>query len=226
MSTTRFGSLCGDGTALQVDLDGTGRRAGYAQSDAFFDAVSDPVAMAAGRHGAQWTYVSFAGEVHTIDFSGDTPAVAAPWPLASASERRDGWRPGGLQHVAVHEKSGRLFVVMHQGAAGSHKDAGAEIWVYDLASRTRLQRIETPNLTAAFLAGFMDMPTEGFGYGLMTWLLPNEGVHAIAVSQDDAPVLFARSADLGAVAVIDVATGETLRVLTEAGLAGPTLRVP
>ena len=46
------------------------------------------------------------------------------------------------------------------------------------------------------------------------------------VSQDDEPLLFARLADMGAVAVMDARTGDTLRVLGETGLAGPTLRVP
>ena len=61
---------------------------------------------------------------------------------------------------------------------------------------------------------------------MLAWALPSPGVHTIAVTSDSAPLLFARSAEMGAVAVIDALTGETERILTEAGLAGPTLRVP
>lgn len=226
LSAQRLATLCGNGTALLIELDEAGRHTRYAPSPTFFDVVRDPVAMAAGRAGQRWTFVSFAGKVHTVDFSGESPSAAEAWPLATDSERRAGWRPGGLQHVAVHGPSGRLFVVMHQGEPGSHKAAGPEIWVYDLKSRERLHKILPPNLTAAFLAGFMQVPTDGLGYAVMSWLLPSEGVHSIAVSQDEQPLLFARSAELGVVAVIDAESGQTLRMLTEAGLAGPTLRVP
>ena len=115
---------------------------------------------------------------------------------------------------------------MHQGGAGSHKQAGPKIWVFDVNEKTRVARFEPPNLAAAFLSGMMGLEPGSFVESLMSWILPSDGVHAIAVSQDDAPLLFARNAQLGAVAVMDATTGETLRILTEAGLAGPTLRVP
>ena len=60
----------------------------------------------------------------------------------------------------------------------------------------------------------------------MDWLLPDQGVHALTVSRDAEPLLFMRNAGLGAVAVVDARSGETLRILKEAGLAGPILGVP
>jgi methylamine dehydrogenase heavy chain len=221
-----FATLCGDGTAALVALDESGRKAGLTPSERFFDPVADPVSMAGGRSGTRWTFVSFEGAVHTLEFGGGTPRVDAPWSLLDGADRREEWRPGGLQHVALHAPTGRLFVAMHQGGAGSHKQAGPEIWVFDLAEKRRVARFEPPNLTAAFVAGAARIEPGSFVETLMHWLLPSEGVHAIAVSQDDAPLLFARNSQLGAVAVIDAGTGETLRILGEAGLAGPTLRVP
>ena len=117
------------------------------------------------------------------------------------------------------------YVAMHQGAPGTHKDAGPEVWVYDVATKQRVDRFEMPNLTAAFLGDLMGIDG-GFGGWLMEAIIPGDGVHTLAVTQDDAPLLFARNAELGAVAVIDARTGESLRILREAGLAGPTLRVP
>jgi hypothetical protein len=112
---------------------------------------------------------------------------------------------------------------MHRGGRGSHKAPGPEIWVYDLARRERVDRFEVPNLTAAFLGPMMQVEPGG----LVSWglrrLLPSTGAHSLAVTQDAEPLLFARSAELGAVAVLDARTGEHLRDLSEAGLAGPTL---
>jgi methylamine dehydrogenase heavy chain len=227
VSERRFGTLCGNGIAFLVELDETGAKARSVPSAPFFDPIADPVFMTGGRDGTRWTFVSFEGQVHTVDFSGDAPVAAAPWSLLSDAERAEGWRPGGLQHVALHAPTGRLFVAMHQGGGpGSHKEAGSEVWVTGMADHQRLERIPSPNLTASFLAGFTGIDSESFVYDLMRWLLPPGGVHSLVVSQDDAPLLFVRNAELGSVGVIDARSGEMLRFLTEAGLAGPTLRVP
>ena len=225
VSSHRFATLCGDGTALQVTLDESGRLARRDPSDPFFDPVLDPVAMPGGRDGARWTWVSFGGRVHTIDFGGDTPAVGEGWSLLDAAGAA-GWRPGGLQHVAVHPGLGRLYVIMHEGGPGTHKEPGPEVWVYDLAEHARVARFEAPNLTAAFIAPLAGVAPGTFTYRLMEWLLPADGIHTIVVTGDDDPVLFVRNAERGAVAMLDARTGEMRRILTDAGLAGPTLRAP
>ena len=40
-----------------------------------------------------------------------------------------------MQHLAVHQKSGRLYSLMHQGGPDTHKEPGTELWIYDLARR-------------------------------------------------------------------------------------------
>lgn len=225
VSATRFATLCGDGTALLVVIDEEGRLAQRISGPAFFDPVLDPVAMPAGRDGARWTFVSFAGQVHTVDFSGPAPRVEPAWSLHGEAGEGS-WRPGGLQHVALHPGLARLYVVMHEGGPGSHKAAGPEIWVYDLEKRARIARFEPPNLTAAFLGQVTGIEPGSLPHRLLDWLVPSEGVHSIAITPDEQAVLFARHAERGAVAVMDARTGETLRVLTDVGLAGPTLRVP
>lgn len=221
----RFGMLCGDGSVLSVSLDEGGKPVGTAPAEPFFDAVADPVMMAGARIGPKWIFVSFEGRAHEVDFS-RTPATAVGWSLLSDSERQRRWRPGGLQHVAVHRPSRRLYVVVHQGGPGSHKDPGPEVWVFDLDERRRVERFSMPNFTAAFLGATMGVESGGFVSWILQRMLPDPGAHTIAVTQDDEPLLFARSADRGVVAVLDARTGEHLRDLREAGLAGPTLRVP
>jgi hypothetical protein len=83
-----------------------------------------------------------------------------------------------------------------------------------------------PNLTAAFLLATLRVDTDGALAWLLERVLPNQGVHTIAVTRGDAPLLFARNAELGAMAVLDARTGEHLRNVAELGLAGPTLEVP
>jgi len=222
----RFGMLCGDGTVMTVHLTNEGKLDHIARSQRFFDPVVDPVTEKGARDGATWWFVSFEGMLHEIDFSGDAPAPKAAWSLFTESERAAKRRVGGAQHIAYHPGTRRLYSVVHEGGAGSHKDPGGEIWVYDVPAKQRVDVFEPPNLMAAFLG-----PQAGFEATSMTgkvlnFLLPNMGVHSVAVTRDDAPILFYRNADLGAVGVLDAKTGEHLRDISETGLSGTLLVVP
>lgn len=218
-----FAMLCGDGSMLAVSLDEAGRKHSLRSTERFFDVVKDPVMMAGGRDAERWVFVSFSGTAHEIVF-GDSSEEIRSWPLVSDAERAAGWRPGGRQLVALHAPTDRLYVVFHEGGPGSHKDPGPEVWVYDLAVRARVARIAMPNFTAAFLGDMLGLG-EGVARTVLEWVLPGGGADTIAVSQDEAPVLFARNSQLGSVAVIDARTGEHLRNLSEAGLAGMRLEV-
>jgi methylamine dehydrogenase heavy chain len=222
----RFGMLCGDGSALAVTLDDAGHESARARSAVFFDARNDPLTEKGVRDGSRWWFASFEGLLHAIDFGAPTPAPAAPWPLFSEAERREGWRVGGMQHLALHRSSGRLYSIAHQGEAGSHKDAGPEVWVYDLAQRQRVQRIEMANLTAAFLRPQIGIEAGGIADWLLRNLLPSPGADSLAVTQDDAPLLLAGERESGAVGVYDARTGEHLRDLEETGIGGGLLVVP
>lgn len=219
----RFATLCGDGTVTVIELTNEGRKAALVRSDKFFDTLEGPVFTSAGRSGSRWIFVSFGGIVHEVDFSGKTPKISPSWSLNGVDGGSSKWRPGGLQLVAVHAASRRLFVVMHEGGPGSHKDAGPEIWSFDLDAKERIGRIEPPSLSATFLSELLGISTDSFSFTLLKWILPADAVHSIAISQDAAPVLFMRNAELGAIGVVDPDSGQTLRILGEAGLFGPTL---
>jgi len=177
----RVSSLCESGRMLTVTLDATGHEASRSMSEPFFDPDRDPV-FVQGIPGARgFTFLSFLGEVHEVDLTGPQPKFAPPWSLVDAAERGQ-WRPGGEQLGAIHDGLGRLYVTMHRGGEGSHKDGGTELWVFDLAKHQRLAR----------------------------WPLKAAGIKpvvAVAVSQDAAPLIFAAtdSADL---AILDARSGQ------------------
>jgi methylamine dehydrogenase heavy chain len=192
----------------------------------FFDATTDPLTEKGVRSGALWRFASFEGRLYAIDFSGAAPAPAEPWSLFNDAERSAGWRIGGMQHLALHQKSDRLYSVVHQGVSGSHKDAGPEVWVYDLAERKGVQRIAVGNLTAAFLRPQIGIEPGGVADWLLKHALPNPGADTLAVTQDDAPLLLAGERQSGAVGVYDARTGEHLRDIEEVGIGGGLLVVP
>jgi methylamine dehydrogenase heavy chain len=180
----RFGSLCGDGTLQVVTLDEAGQLAARARSERLFDPESDPVTEKAARIGDTWLFFSFEGNVHPVSVSGDAIEVGTPWSLFDAVERADGWRVGGLGFAAIHEATRRLYVIVHQGGPDTHKHPGEQVWVYDLDTRRRAQTIALASPAAA-----------------------------VAVSRDDAPLLYTTTLDVPAIMVYDARSGTLARVI-------------
>lgn len=223
---SQFGALCGNGTAVEVELDATGHKARATHSEKFFDTIEDPLTEKGVRDGARWLFASFEGKLHTVDFSGEQPVAAPPWSLMSDAERTDMWRIGGMQHLALHRAMRRLYSLVHRGGPGSHKDPGTAIWVYDLDEKTRVQEIVPTSLLPAFVRPVLALEREGWGDWWLRQVLPNPGIHSIAVTQDATPLLFVRHDEIGAIGVLDALSGAPLREIEEAGISGPLLLVP
>jgi methylamine dehydrogenase heavy chain len=225
----RFFMLCADGAALVVTLDDAGQQQSAVRTKRFFDAEKDPLFQTAGRSGNVWTFVSFEGRVHTVDVSGDQPVFGEPWSLFSDAERKDQWRIGGGQPIALHAKSGRLFVLVHQGGVDTHKQAGSEIWAYDVARHERVLRIAVGNPLASFLRGEMHLG-HGVRDRLISWgldhVLPNLGAEALLVTQDDHPILVVMAMVPPAVMIHDATSGALLREVAEPGISGSMLTAP
>jgi methylamine dehydrogenase heavy chain len=181
----RVSSLCESGRLLTVTLTNDGHESARAMSEPFFDADKDPVFVQGIPTDQGYVFLSFLGEVHAIDFSGAQPVFAPVWSLVSAAEKGH-WRPGAEQVGALHRKLGRLYVPMHEGGEGTHKDGGTEIWVFDMATHKRLAR----------------WPVHAAGLA---------NVAAIQVSQDAAPIVFAATATAD-VAVMDALTGHVKHI--------------
>lgn len=227
----RFFSLCGDGSAFLVTLDDEGREASRVRTKPFFDPRTDPVTEKAVRAGDTWYFVSFEGNVHPVDVSGSELRFGETWPLFTDADREASWRIGGMQHLAVHAPSGRLYVLVHRGGPDTHKEPGEEVWVYDIATRSRIQRIEmlNPGLT---IYGF---PIE-FGHSwvppfnnIYGWLLDTFAPPAIShiqVTRDEAPLLFTASQFSGSIGAYDALTGAFVRRVGPTGWTSDVMVAP
>lgn len=192
-----FASLCANGTLQQVTLDDKGEEASRAASPAFFDPKGDPLREGGVRDGDVWYFVSFQGHVHPVDFAGGKIRPGSSWSLFSDAEREQGWKAGGSQLMALHRRTGELFVSVHQGGEWSHKEPGTQIWVYDVKRGKKLRVIE------------LKIPAP-----------------SLAVSQDASPLLFAASYDTSSVSIYDAAKGEILHTIQGPAPVTPSLVYP
>jgi len=193
----RFLMICGDGSLLTVTLNDLGEVTGKKRNDPFFDPKGDWVTEKPVRWRDTWVFVSYQGNVYPVDASGERPAPGSTWSLFSDAERAGSWRPGGIQHLAVHEASGKLYALVHQGGDGSHKDPGQDVWVYDLKTHAQLQKIT------------LDKPST-----------------AIQVSKDEAPLMFSVFIGSQVLDIYDASSGKYLRSVDEIGLTPTILMTP
>jgi methylamine dehydrogenase heavy chain len=174
----RFSAICGDGTLLTVSLDDQGQPTTRERSAAFFDPDKDPIYIHPEVIGDDRYFVSYNGNLYKVTLNGDKPAFTPARSLLDANDRKEAWRPGGMQVMALHRKSGTLFVNMHdKGAEGSHKFPSKEIWAFDLASGKRTARI------------------------------PSNQASSILASQGETPLLYSLNVGKGEIEVRDIAKG-------------------
>lgn len=140
-----FSMLCANGTLASFKLDGTGKVIGQNESQPFNDLDKDPLFMMPADVGGVSYFATYLGRVQPIDFRGEDAKIQKPWNLLSAEEARSGWRPSGWQ-IVTGDDNGRLYVLMQpDGKEGSHKNGGTEVWVYDVAKKTRTSQIKLTN---------------------------------------------------------------------------------
>ncbi len=183
-----FFSICSDGALLVTTLTGAGRVARRTRTASFIDVIKDPVSEKGVRWGDTWLFASFAGVVHPLRNTAAGIQAESTWPLFTPQELAQHWRTGGLQHLALHAGTHRLFAIMHQGGPETHKDPGGQIWVYDLASHKKVQTIVT-----------------------------RSKIGSIQVSADDRPLLFACSLEANRLDVYDAGSGKFLRTVDPLG---------
>jgi len=192
-----FMMLCGNGGLMTVTLNDKGELADKQRIKPFFDPQADPVTEKAVRWGDTWVFVSFKGDVYPVDVSGGQPVPGKRWSLFSDSEREAEWKPGGIQHLAVHESSGSLYALVHQGEQDTHKEPGQDVWVYDLATQKQTRKIKLDKLSTS-----------------------------IQVSKDDAPLMFSIFIGNPVLDIYEASSGKLLRSVNEIGFTPTIMQTP
>ena len=192
-----FFSICTDGALLSTRLTEEGKVASRARTAALFDVLKDPWSEKGVRQADTWLFASFGGSIYPVRATPHGLQAQAKWPLFTPAEQAQGWRTGGLQHLALHRASGRLFAIVHRGGLETHKDPGTDVWVYDVVSQRRVQQLTTRNK-----------------------------VGSIQVSQDAQPLLFACFIESNRLDVYDASSGKYLRSVEGLGLTPTVLVTP
>ena len=136
-----FSTLCASGTLLSVRLDAAGAVNGRAETKAFNPLDTDPLFTASALVGGIRYFPSLHGRVQPIDMRTDEVKVLPDWPLVTPAEAAASWRPSGWQ-LLTSDESKLLYVLMQPNAhEGTHKDPATEIWVYNVATKSRVKRL-------------------------------------------------------------------------------------
>ena len=153
-----FSSLCGNGSMVSFQLDEDGQVTGQDKIEPFFDVDEDALFERPAIIGGTGYFPSFQGDVQEIDLSGPAARLGEKWSLLSEEDREQDWRPGGAW-LAATDSTGRFYVMMHEnGEEGSHDYPGSEIWVFDIAAKTRVNRIPLTLPAIAFDITMGDAP--------------------------------------------------------------------
>jgi methylamine dehydrogenase heavy chain len=194
-----FSSLCGDGSLATVSLADSGP-AKVTHTAPFFDAANDPIFdnSLVDRSTGKAFFLTYTGLIYEAKL-GPQPMIEKPWSILEAAGQKAAgtgvdelaWRPGGVQPIAWHKDSDRLFVLMHPGNYWSHLRGGTEIWAVNVKTHSVVSRIPV----------------------LVT---PAGTVKSIAVSQRAKPQLYLLNPD-GGDTVVDADSGEVIRKIDFAG---------
>ena len=136
-----FATLCSSGTMLSVHLDANGAVSGRSETKAFNPLDTDPLFTASTTVGGVRYFPSLHGRIQPVDMRSDEVRVLPDWPLVPAADASGHWRPSGWQIVAGDEQK-FLYVLMQPDAhEGTHKDPATEVWVYNVAAKSRVKRL-------------------------------------------------------------------------------------
>ena len=191
-----FSTFCADGTVSTLQLAADGSLASTETTAPILDIDKQPLFGMPAMVGKTAWFVSYHGQLRGFDFSGPiAKPIANTLTVGTADDGKPEWRPGGWQVIAS-DAAGKLYVLMSsEGAEGSHKNGGTEVWVVDPATKTRVARI----------------PIKGVGI-------------AIEVTREASPHLVVARAD-SILDVYDAKSGAFVRTLGNVGFNPQTMSV-
>lgn len=168
-----FSAICASGSLTTYTLDSNGKLISAKHHKPFFDPINKPVFEKPVIIDSMAYFIGFEGEVYTIDLNGKQPRLGDKWSLLSEADK--GWRPGGWQ-LNASDDNGQLYILMHpEGYNGSHKDGGAELWVYDPKAKKRIAKIPLKTWGVSIMAT----------HGKKPYVLVTNAEMQVDVYQDD-----------------------------------------
>lgn len=145
-------ALCSDGAMAVAKADAQGNYS-VTRTAKFFDVDNDPIfdESILDRRDNQALLISYTGLVYPVKL-GERPVIGKPWSmqraaglsLATTKVGHITWRPCGNRLATYHRASGKLFVLMHEGAHWDYAQEGSEVWVFDTKQQRLLTRLELP----------------------------------------------------------------------------------
>lgn len=205
-----FITICGDGSLLQIEIDGQGNVVARKIAEPFFDPATDPVSVEGViiKESQSILFASNNGYVYPVYTGEDSLTFGSKWSFLSEDERESGWRYGGYNRLALNHSTGELYILMQQGGDESYESPGSEVWVFDVESQKRVARFELEHRAMGI----------EITQGEVTKLLTS----SITYSVPDATVEKLIEEDLGgilgnlfevSVDVLDASNGELIRVI-------------
>ena len=185
--------MCSDASIISYQLDEKGEVASKYKTKPFFDIEKDALFERPVIVDGVAYFPTFQGNVREIDLRGSRAKPGKQWSLLNKEDKKANWRPGGM-NLNDADAMGHMYLLMHpEGEEGSHKYPGAEIWVYDVKNKKRVNRIalKMPGLT-------------------------------IEVSEDKAPYLYVTNVEMN-IDVYDALSGDYLRTLSNFGQETPLI---
>jgi len=192
-----FSALCSNGTLATVSMDG---KPEITRSAQFFSATEDPIfdTSIIDQKAGRATFLTYSGLIIGATL-GATPKIEEGWSVQQAAGMRKAtytpmdvnWMPGGRQPIAVHNASGRIYLLMHKGEYWSEYEPGEEIWILDGNSHKLIGRHALPD----------DITGKAIN---------------LAVSQDNDPLVFLSDGS-GHTWVLDHTTFEKKRMMDNSG---------
>ncbi len=188
-----FSSMCSDASMISYQLDKNGKVESKTKLEPFFDIDKDALFERPVIIDGIAYFPTFQGNLQEVDLRGSVAKPGKQWSLLSKEERKQNWRPGGM-NLSDADSLGHMYLLMHpEGAEGTHKNPGVEIWVYDMKKRKRSHKIalNLPGLT-------------------------------IEVSEDKSPRLFVTNVEMN-IDVYDALSGEHLNTISDFGQETPLI---
>jgi methylamine dehydrogenase heavy chain len=186
-----FSSICSDASMISIQLDKNGKVKSRNKIASFFDIEADALFERPAIINGVAYFPTFNGNLREVDLRGDKAIPGDSWSLVSSEERAANWRPGGMQ-LSSADSADYMYLLMHKdGAEGTHKNPGSEVWVFDADNKKRVKRIP------------LQLP------GMV-----------IEVSKGQFPWLYVTNVDMN-IDVYDAKTGEHIRTLSDFGQETP-----